>query len=92
MKKILLVCGAGVVTCTVIRKKLEEELKARGLEGTYEIAQADAGDVAAKSAGYDVCVTTTVLGEAIQCPVVMATGLLFGSDRDAVVAEICQYL
>lgn len=91
MKKILLVCGAGVVTCTVVRKKLEQLLNDRGLEGTYEIIQANADRVGEASQGCAVCVTTTVLGAACQCPVVLANGLLLGSD-DATVDEICHWL
>ncbi len=92
MKKILLVCGTGVVTCTLLRKMLGEQLNARGLEGTYEMDQIDAWEVAEKSPQYDLCITTTVLGETCHCPVVMAADFIMGRNRDETVDEICRVL
>ena len=49
MKKILLCCGTGVATSTVVHKKLEEELNKRGRKGQFVISQCKAVEVPAKS-------------------------------------------
>ena len=92
MKKILLVCGTGVITCALIRKMLQQQLDARGLEGKYEFTQADAGEVAAISKNYDLCVTTTVLSEACECPLVMAADFMMGRRTEETMDEICRIL
>ena len=89
MKKILLACGTGVITCALIRKMLQQQLDARGLEGKYEFHQADAWEVAEVSKNYDLCVTTTVLPEACGCPLVMAAEFMMGKRTEETIDEIC---
>ena len=45
MKRILLCCGTGVATSTVVNKKLAEELKKRGHGGDFTITQCKAAEV-----------------------------------------------
>ena len=77
MKRILLCCGTGVATSTVVNKKLEEELKKRGYNGQFTISQCKAAEVPSKSGNFDLCVSTVPLGGyKCECPVVVATGLI----------------
>lgn len=92
MKKILLVCGTGVITCTLLKKMLEEILDSRGFKGRYEIGQLDAGSVEEKSGDYDLCVTTTVLNEKCLCPVIMAADFILGRNKEETINEICRIL
>ena len=39
MKKIVLACGAGVATSSVVAQKVAALLDAQGMEGSYEIVQ-----------------------------------------------------
>jgi PTS system galactitol-specific IIB component len=75
-KKILVVCGAGVATSTVVVKKLEEKLSERGLD--VQVDQCKATEVPFKAAGYDLIVTTTLLGEVEGTPVVQTVSFLTG--------------
>lgn len=88
MKKILIVCGAGVATSTVAAKKVEEKLRERGLE--VKIEQCKATEVAFKAADYDLVVTTTLLGDVGGIPVVQTVSFLTGigidKDIDKIVA------
>ena len=76
MKRILLCCGTGVATSTVVNKKVEGELKARGHGGDFTISQCKAAEVPSKSGNFDVCVTTVPLSYKCDCPIVVATGII----------------
>ena len=52
MKRILLCCGTGVATSTVVNKKLAEELKKRGHGGDFTITQCKAAEVPGQSSNY----------------------------------------
>ena len=76
MKKILLCCGTGVATSTVVHKKLEEELNKRGHKGQFMIFQCKAVEVPAKSSMYDLCVSTIANSYKCDCPMIVATNLI----------------
>lgn len=82
MKKILVVCGAGVATSTVAAKKVEEKLRERNLE--VRVDQCKVTEVPYKVKDYDLVVTTTLLGELGDIPVVQTVSFLtgIGIDRD----------
>ena len=80
MKKILVVCGAGVATSTVTAKKIEENLRHRGLE--VHVEQCKATEVSYKAKAYDLVVTTTLLGEVGDVPVVQTVSFLTGIGID----------
>ncbi|MBO7698174.1 MAG: PTS sugar transporter subunit IIB [Erysipelotrichaceae bacterium] len=75
MKRILLCCGTGVATSTVVNKKVEGELKARG-HNDFTISQCKAAEVPSKSGNFDLCVTTVPLSYKCDCPIVVATGII----------------
>lgn len=88
MKKILVVCGAGVATSTVAAQKLQSELQRRGIAA--KIAQCKVTEVAAQAPGHDLIVTTTILGQTTEVPVVQTLSFLTGvgieADIDRIVA------
>ncbi len=90
MKRILVVCGAGVATSTVVVKKLEEKLAARGLP--VQLEQCKATEVAFKAAGFDLIVTTTLLGEVPGVPVVQTLSFLTGMGIDQDIERIVKLL
>ena len=92
MKKILLVCGSGIITSTIVKKKLIEELDAKGYKDSYSITQARVEEVTEISKDYDLCVTTTLLGNECHCPVVVATNFLMGRNTEELIAEIISHL
>ena len=88
MKRILVVCGAGVATSTVAAKKIEEKLAERGVQ--VQVTQAKATEVPFKIKDCDLVVTTTLLGDLGEVPVVQTVSFLTGigidSDIDRIVA------
>lgn len=90
MKKILVACGTGVATSTVVAKKLEESLRARGIE--VQIDQCKASEVAGKVHAYDLVVATTEVDDAGGKPVVRAISFLTGIGVDADVEKIARAL
>ena len=92
MKRILLCCGTGVATSTVVNKKLCEELDKRGFKGQYTIAQCKAVEVPGKSSSFDLCVSTIAMSYKCECPLVVATGLIMNRGTQAIYDEICEKL
>lgn len=88
IKRILLCCGTGVATSTVVNKKLEAELIRRGHRGQFEITQCKAVEVPAKSPNFDLCVSTLVMSYKCECPMIVATNLLLNRNVDATYDEI----
>ena len=82
MKRVLVVCGAGVATSTVVAKKLEEWLRERRVAARIE--QCKVTEVPFRIAGVDLVVTTTNLGELKGVPVVQTVSFLtgIGLERD----------
>ena len=80
MKKILVVCGAGVATSTVAVKKIEEQLAVRGVAA--QVDQCKVTEVPYKADAYDLVVTTTNLGSAGNIPVVQTLSFLTGVGID----------
>jgi PTS system galactitol-specific IIB component len=86
MKRILVACGTAIATSTVVAKKLEEKLRARGIE--VRIDQCKASEVGAKAAAYDLIVSTTEVDDARGKPLVRTLSFLTGIGIDADVAKI----
>jgi PTS system galactitol-specific IIB component len=90
MKKILVACGTAIATSTVVAKKLEEMLKARGLH--VAIDQCKASEVANRAAAYDVIVSTTEVDNTGGKPLVRTLSFLTGVGIDADVEKIAKFL
>jgi len=90
MKKILVACGTAIATSTVVAKKLEEKLKARGVD--VRIDQCKASEVAAKVDAYDLVVSTTEVGDTRGKPHVRTLSFLTGVGVDADVEKIAELL
>jgi PTS system galactitol-specific IIB component len=90
MKKILVACGTAIATSTVVAKKLEEKLRARGL--SVSIDQCKASEVGAKAAAYDLIVSTTEVDDTRGKPHVRTLSFLTGMGVDADVERIAKLL
>ena len=89
-KKILVVCGAGVATSTVVVKKLEERLAQRGIP--VQVDQCKATEVPFKASAYDLIVSTTLLGEVKGTPVVQTVSFLTGVGIERDIDHIVELL
>jgi len=90
MKKILVACGTAIATSTVVAKKLEEKLKAKGIAVTID--QCKASEVGSKAAAYDLVVTTTEVDDTRGKPCVRTLSFLTGVGVDADVEKIAKLL
>lgn len=89
-KKILVACGTAIATSTVVAKKLEEKLAARGI--AVAIDQCKASEVGSKAAGYDLIVSTTEVDDTQGKPIVRTLSFLTGIGMDADVDKIAKLL
>ncbi|WEV38470.1 PTS sugar transporter subunit IIB [Lactobacillus sp. ESL0680] len=94
MKKILVACGAGVVTSTSAMNKLQEELSNHGIDSDkYTLGQSSVAQVESLANDYDLVITTTQYdNDAIKIPVINGLPLLTNIGVDAVIDEIIDKL
>ncbi len=90
MKKILVSCGTAVATSTVVLRKIEENLKKRGIAVTFD--QCKASEVPSKLSGVDLIVTTTPVGNVGDIPVIQTLSFLTGIGIDADMEKIISYI
>jgi len=89
-KRILVACGTGIATSTVVARKLEEELNKRGIE--VVITQCKASEVPAKAANNDLIVTTTILADTKNIPTIRIISFLTGIGMEKDIEKIVAYL
>ena len=94
MKKILVACGAGVVTSTSAMNKLQEELAKCGIsEDKYTLGQSSVAQVESLAPEYDLVITTTQYdNDAIKVPVINGLPLLTNIGIDSVIDEVIDKL
>lgn len=78
MKKIVLACGAGVATSTIVAQKVTALLNESGYEGAYEVVQCAIADAAAQCADADLLISTTVAPAGIACDFVSGVPFITG--------------
>jgi PTS system galactitol-specific IIB component len=79
-KKVLVICGTGVATSTVVMVKLREFLKEKNID--VNLTQAKVSDVLNQADDYDVIVSTTLVPDSLKSRVISAVPLLTGMNRD----------
>ena len=91
MKRILVACGNGIATSTVVATKIREKCEEAGISVT--VTQCKLLEVEAKADDYDLLVTTgKFTGGSVKCPTVGAISLLTGINEEATLNEILSYL
>lgn len=89
-KTILVACGTGIATSTVVAERVDKIIKENGLNA--QVIQCKMAEVASKEKDADLLVTTTMLPKAYSIPVVRAMGYLTGVNTDKIDNEIIEYL
>ena len=89
-KRILVVCGAGIATSTVVARKLEEKLQEKGID--VETRQCKAAEAEGMLNNVDLIVSTTPVPDDIKVPVVKTLAFLTGIGEDKAIEEIVRKL
>lgn len=91
MKRILVACGNGIATSTVVATKVRQFLEEQGIQA--ETTQTKLMEVPGKVQGYDLLVTTGQFeGQTGDVPVVKGMPILTGIGADQTLQEILRYL
>ncbi|MDN7228488.1 PTS sugar transporter subunit IIB [Planococcus sp. N064] len=92
MKKLLIMCGTGIATSTVVKGKVEEWLKENNLSQEVKIYQSKVSDEINRIDEYDVVLSTTLVPDKIRDKVIdgvpLLTGIGIDSMYEKVLAEI----
>lgn len=92
MKKLLIMCGTGIATSTVVKGKVEEWLKENNLSQEVKIYQSKVSDELNRIDEYDVVLSTTLVPNNIKDKVIdgipLLTGIGIDSMYEKVLAEI----
>lgn len=92
MKKLLIMCGTGIATSTVVKGKVEQWLKDNNLSQEVKIYQSKVSDEISRIDEYDVVLSTTLVPNNIRDKVIdgvpLLTGIGIDSMYDKVLAEI----
>lgn len=89
-KRILIVCGTGVATSTVVAQKVREYCQSQGIDVAIE--QGKVMDILRGADGYDLVVATTQVPSSVSTPSVSGLPFLTGIGVDQTLAEIKQEL
>lgn len=88
MKKMMIMCGSGVATSTVVTGKIKSWLADENLIDKVTLYQSKVAEEVNHIDDYDVIVSTTLVPENIKNRVINGVPLLTGINADKVFAEI----
>ncbi|MEG0077319.1 PTS sugar transporter subunit IIB [Anaerorhabdus sp.] len=91
MKRILIACGNGVATSTVVASKIKDKCAEEGID--VSVVQCKLLEVESKASEFDLLVTTgKYSNDDITIPVVGAIALLTGINEEETLDNIVSYL
>lgn len=91
MKRILVACGNGIATSTVVATKIREKCEDNGI--SVSVTQCKLLEVESKAEEFDLLVTTgKFTGGNVNIPVVGAISLLTGMGEEETLEEIINHL
>ncbi|MBZ5199652.1 PTS sugar transporter subunit IIB [Planomicrobium chinense] len=88
MKKLLIMCGTGIATSTVVKGKVEEWLKENNLSQEVKIYQSKVSDEISRIDEYDVVLSTTLVPDKIRDKVIDGVPLLTGIGTDEMYEKV----
>jgi galactitol PTS system EIIB component len=86
--RILLLCGTGIATSTAMRLKIEQALKAKGVNGGVEVRQGKVADVLRGTVDGDLIVSTAQVPRTVTVPVINGVPLITGVGAQAVLDQV----
>ena len=88
--KVLVACGAGIATSTVVTDRVERLIKEHQIDA--EVKQIKIAEAASQQHQADLIVSTTILPTTYQIPAIIATAYISGINEEALDEEILSYL
>jgi len=92
MKKLLIMCGTGIATSTVVTGKVKEWLEKEGLTNQVQLYQSKVADEINRIDEYDIVVSTTLVPDNIRDKVIDGVPLLTGIGIDEMYSQIKEKL
>lgn len=89
-KTILVACGTGIATSTMVAVTLAEALKERGI--VVDTRQCLAAEISSQLSGVDLIVSTTPVPDNLGVPVIQTLAFLTGIGKEEVLQEIVSHL
>lgn len=90
MKRVLVACGNGVATSTVVASKIRDYAEDKDIN--LKTDQCKLMEVPGQEANYDLVVTTGEFGGKLDTPIVNGMPLLTGMGQDETLEKIVNYL
>ncbi|WP_205015403.1 PTS sugar transporter subunit IIB [Streptococcus porcinus] len=88
MKKLLVMCGSGIATSTVVMGKVKTWLEENGYDKDVKLYQSKIAEEVNHIDDYDIVISTTVVPESVQDKVIMGLPLLTGIGADALWEDV----
>lgn len=88
MKKILVICGTGIATSTVVANRVQDYLKEKGADSGVEISHASISDKLSSLDDYDVILSTTTVPNNIKDKVISAIPILTGAGDEEIYEQV----
>ncbi|MDP1720328.1 MAG: PTS sugar transporter subunit IIB [Candidatus Nanopelagicaceae bacterium] len=89
-KKVLVICGTGIATSTVVAIRIREFCATRKIP--VEVSQGKVMDIVRGIEGYDLIVATTPIPSKVTIPVIQGLPFLTGVGVEATLEKIAQAL
>ena len=89
-KKVLIACGAGIATSTIVVSRVEELIKKHNLD--VDIKQIKIVEAAGLQNEADLIVSTTILPTTYPIPSIIATNYIMGIGEEELDEEILNHL
>ncbi|WP_040213445.1 PTS sugar transporter subunit IIB [Clostridium polynesiense] len=91
MKRVLVACGNGIATSTVVASKIREACEDQGID--VNVSQCKLMEVESKASDYDLLVTTGKFESSeVSIPIVGAISLLTGIGEEETIEEIINHI
>ncbi|SEJ64331.1 PTS system, galactitol-specific IIB component [Propionispira arboris] len=91
MKRVLVACGNGIATSTVVAQKVREACEEKGL--SILVSQCKLLELSGKANDFDLVITTgKFTGDGVTVPIIGAISLLTGVGEDETIEKIIQIL
>ncbi|GKU83372.1 PTS sugar transporter subunit IIB [Niallia sp. NCCP-28] len=87
--KILVACGAGIATSTVVCNRVESLVRDNNINA--EIVQCKIAEVATLQGDADLIVSTTILPKQYDIPAIVATGYISGIGMEQIDQQIINH-